>query len=113
PSISKTPLKGRAKAVLPCAHRATTVSSWGLCEQEGHLAIPLSPHRFVMWYGRGTRSPTMTIQAQFPDEQSVEGAFTRQPDAFLGWVTANGSSGYPATSGRYHLYVSWACPWAH
>ena len=36
----------------------------------------------------------MTIQAQFPDEQSVEGAFTRQPDAFRDWVTANGSSGY-------------------
>ena len=55
----------------------------------------------------------MTIKAQFPDEQSVEGAFTRQPDAFTGWVTANGNSGYPAASGRYHLYVSWACPWAH
>ena len=56
----------------------------------------------------------MTIQAQFPDEQSAEGAFTRQPDAFTGWVTANnGSSNYPAASGRYHLYVSWACPWAH
>ena len=26
----------------------------------------------------------MTIQAQFPDEQSIEGAFTRQPDAFTG-----------------------------
>ena len=55
----------------------------------------------------------MTIQAQFPDEQSVEGAFTRQPDAFRDRVTANGNSGYPAASGRYHLYVSWACPWAH
>jgi putative glutathione S-transferase len=55
----------------------------------------------------------MTIQAQFPDEQSAEGAFIRQPDAFQAWVTANGTSGYPAASGRYHLYVSWACPWAH
>ena len=56
----------------------------------------------------------MTIKAQFPDEQSIEGAFIRQPDAFTDWVTANnGSSGYPAASGRYHLYVSWACPWAH
>ena len=30
----------------------------------------------------------MSIQAQFPDEQSVEGAFTRQPDVFQSWVTA-------------------------
>ena len=55
----------------------------------------------------------MTIQPQFPDEQNPEGAFTRQPDRFRHWVTADGSSGYPAAPGRYHLYVSWACPWAH
>jgi putative glutathione S-transferase len=50
--------------------------------------------------------------AQFPDEQ-VEGSFVRQDDAFREWVTADGSSGYPAAAGRYHLYVSLACPWAH
>ena len=55
----------------------------------------------------------MEIQAQFPDEQSPTGEFTRQADAFRGWVTADGSSGYPSAAGRYHLYVSWACPWAH
>jgi hypothetical protein len=32
--------RGVAKVALDCAHRATTVSSWGLCEQEGHLAAP-------------------------------------------------------------------------
>jgi putative glutathione S-transferase len=46
-------------------------------------------------------------------EQSIEGEFKRQDDAFRGWVTADGRSGYPAEHGRYHLYVSWACPWAH
>jgi glutathionyl-hydroquinone reductase len=55
----------------------------------------------------------MTIHAQFPDEQTGEGEFERQPDAFRGHITANGHSGYPAEAGRYHLYVSWACPWAH
>jgi len=50
--------------------------------------------------------------AQFPDEQ-IDGAFARQEDAFTNWVTADGSSGYPAVAGRYHLYVSLACPWAH
>ena len=53
------------------------------------------------------------IHAQFPDEQSTAGEFLRQADAFRQWVTADGSSGYPAEPGRYHLYVSWACPWAH
>nr|MBI3612577.1 glutathione S-transferase family protein [Nitrospirota bacterium] len=55
----------------------------------------------------------MTTKAQFPDEQTREGAFKRQADALRGWVTEDGSSGFPAEKGRYHLYVSWACPWAH
>lgn len=55
----------------------------------------------------------MTVQAQFPDEQSAGGEFTRQADLFRNQVTADGSSGYPSAAGRYHLYVSWACPWAH
>ena len=55
----------------------------------------------------------MTAKAQFPNEQNDQGEFKRQQDTFRGWVTADGYSGYPAEPGRYHLYVSWACPWAH
>ncbi|MBV9056544.1 MAG: glutathione S-transferase family protein [Candidatus Eremiobacteraeota bacterium] len=54
----------------------------------------------------------MTAKAQFPQEQTDEGGFKRQEDAFRDWVTADGSSAYPVQSGRYHLYVSLACPWA-
>ena len=50
--------------------------------------------------------------AQFPDEQSDEGEFERQEDAFRDWVSTDGSTPYPVESGRYHLYVSLACPWA-
>lgn len=53
------------------------------------------------------------VKAQFPDEQSQDGEFVRQQDAFRNWVTADGRSGFPAATGRYHLYVSYACPWAH
>ena len=49
---------------------------------------------------------------QFPEEQSADGAFERQEDAFRDWVSADGSTAYPAVAGRYHLYVSLACPWA-
>jgi putative glutathione S-transferase len=55
----------------------------------------------------------MTMTAQFPDEHTGGGEFARQDDAFREWVRADGRSGYPALPGRYHLYVSWACPWAH
>ncbi len=46
-------------------------------------------------------------------ERADDGRFTRQDSRFRDWVTADGSSGFPAAAGRYHLYVSWACPWAH
>lgn len=55
----------------------------------------------------------MTAKSQFPHEQNDKGEFKRQEDIFRGWVTADGRYGYPAEPGRYHLYVSWACPWAH
>src|SRR5690349_10427354 len=39
--------------------------------------------------------------------------FRRQPSRFRDRVSVDGSTPYPAEPGRYHLYVSWACPWAH
>ena len=50
--------------------------------------------------------------AQFPKEQSESGEFHRQEDAFREWISADGSTPYPAVANRYHLYVSLACPWA-
>lgn len=41
------------------------------------------------------------------------GEFIRAAYRFQGRITADGSSGYPAGPGRYHLYISWACPWAN
>jgi glutathionyl-hydroquinone reductase len=47
------------------------------------------------------------------------GRFVRQASRFRNWVTPDGSpgpaseGGFPAEAGRYHLYVSLACPWAH
>ena len=45
--------------------------------------------------------------------QKSGGKFVRSAAAFRDWITADGSTGYKAESGRYHLYVSAACPWAH
>ncbi|PTB00836.1 MULTISPECIES: glutathione S-transferase family protein [Sulfitobacter] len=53
------------------------------------------------------------------DTESTGGKFERSTSKFRNWVTADGSagpsgkSGFQAQSGRYHLYVSYACPWAH
>ena len=53
------------------------------------------------------------------DSDSTKGRFVRQPTRFRNWVTPDGSpgptgqGGFAAEPGRYHLYVSLACPWAH
>jgi len=53
------------------------------------------------------------------DTKSTGGHFKRSEAGFRNWVTADGSAGpsgeagFKAASGRYHLYVSLACPWAH
>ncbi len=52
-------------------------------------------------------------------KKTPDGSFRRADTIFRNWVTADGSAGvsgkagFDAESGRYHLYVSYACPWAH
>jgi glutathionyl-hydroquinone reductase len=50
--------------------------------------------------------------APFPQEQAADGGFERQEDIFRDWVTGNLTSAHPVAAGRYHLYISLACPWA-
>lgn len=51
--------------------------------------------------------------------KAVKGEFVRSVSVFRNWVTKDGSAGpggeggFPAEPDRYHLYVSYACPWAH
>jgi putative glutathione S-transferase len=45
--------------------------------------------------------------------EGADGTFRRQASRFRGMVSGDGSTPHPAEPGRYHLYVSWACPWAH
>lgn len=53
------------------------------------------------------------------DTKKSGGKFVRTTTAFRNWITPDGSAGpsgadgFAAESGRYHLYVSYACPWAH
>jgi len=58
-------------------------------------------------------------QDKWYDTKSSGGKFERSAAQFRNWVTADGTAGpsgqagFKAESGRYHLYVSYACPWAH
>lgn len=56
---------------------------------------------------------------QWYDTKAANGHFKRSASQFRNWITADGSAGpsgvggFKAEAGRYHLYISHACPWAH
>ena len=50
---------------------------------------------------------------ELPQEAGKTGEFLRADSGFRDRVTADGSSGFKAEAGRYHLYVAHGCPWAH
>ena len=60
-----------------------------------------------------------TWKDEWYDTDKTGGAFVRSTAKFRNWITADGTpgptgeGGFEAESGRYHLYVSLACPWAH
>ena len=59
------------------------------------------------------------VEHRWHDTKSTGGRFKRTAPKFRNWVTPDGSAGpsgsggFAAARGRYHLYVSLACPWAH
>ena len=60
----------------------------------------------------------MVIDGKWVDDDqafrhAAGGAFVRPVSSFDGWVTADGSSGFKAEPGRYHLFLAPNCPWAH
>src|SRR4051812_22254760 len=57
--------------------------------------------------------PDHLIDRALLEPVGAGGRFQRQASTFREWVSADGSTPYPAETGRYHLYISWACPWAH
>jgi putative glutathione S-transferase len=103
----------------------------------GHLLLPIT-----ICIGRGpspcrcgVSPPTLTATAlemsmgllvegvwrddSFDKARMQDGRFVRPTTKFRNWITPDGSpgpsgeGGFPAETGRYHLYVSLACPWAH
>lgn len=59
------------------------------------------------------------LQDGWLDEERAQGEFVRKDSQFRNWITPDGApgptgeGGFRAEPGRYHLYVSYACPWAH
>jgi len=47
------------------------------------------------------------------DEQTSTGEFKRKEAAWRNWISSEPGAKFPPAKGRYHLYVAYACPWAH
>lgn len=76
--------------------------------------------RYTRVYLHTTHNIASTIRPYLPlllpshaQEEAKKGAFKRPATKFHDRITADGSTEYKAEAGRYHLYVAWACPWAH
>ncbi len=54
---------------------------------------------------------TWRTEDHFPTDD--DGSFVRKSSSFRSQVKADGSTPFTPEAGRYHLYVSYACPWAH
>jgi len=56
---------------------------------------------------------------QWHNTKETKGRYVRKPSIFRNWITVDGEAGptgkggFLAEKDRYHLYISWACPWAH
>ena len=56
---------------------------------------------------------------QWHNTKETQGRYVRKPSIYRNWITEDGTAGptgkdgFKAEKDRYHLYVSWACPWAH
>ena len=67
----------------------------------------------------GTASKRQLGSINVYETKETGGRFERKAPQFRNWITADGSAGpsgdagFVAEAGRYHLYVSYACPWAH
>jgi len=79
-----------------------------LTERASHVA-GVEDHVLAV---RGSLLSMQRPSASSPDREVAGGRFVRQTSRFTGRVTADGSSGFKAEPGRYHLYVARACPWS-
>lgn len=89
--------------VVLCRYLFLRVSENIFRLQKGFLSRQKNRYKYISF---------MAATSQFPIEATDAGEFERQEDAFREWISNDGSTPYPAVSGRYHLYVSLACPWA-
>jgi putative glutathione S-transferase len=78
---------------------------------KGTTLDPWLPHDRGLRFG--AEDLTSLGTEEDPNLRRRKGEWVRKRSAHRETITADGSSGYPAEAGRYHLYVALNCPWCH
>src|ERR1051325_11503581 len=92
--------------------------------RRGRSMSVASGPKALHWRKRTERTMGLLVEGVWRDDSHdtsrfKDGRFNRPTTKFRNWITPDGSpgpsgaGGFAAESGRYHLYVSLACPWAH
>ncbi|KAK9246099.1 glutathione S-transferase [Lipomyces tetrasporus] len=61
----------------------------------------------------GSAMSSQQKQGEILKWASTDGEFRRRPSSYRSFISREPGAQYPPEKGRYHLYISWACPWAH
>src|ERR1700692_3259945 len=87
----------------------------GYCGRRGGTSLCQRNRRFHFQSGgvMGVLIDGKWNDGELPQETSQSGQFKRVDSVFRDRITADGTSGFKAEPGRYHLYVAHGCPWAH
>lgn len=67
----------------------------------------------AIWCNYSTSTMSQNKKEDAKQDAEKKGEYVRQPSLYRNWISIDGSTGFKAEAGRYHLYVSYACPWAH
>src|SRR5215475_9292664 len=103
--------------------RAPAPTCWSRarpCSRAAATIAPISPPSAMPRRSRAGRRLKVGVliegawrDGELPQETGTGGEFRRADSRFRDRITADGSSGFKAEAGRYHLYVAHGCPWAH
>ncbi|XP_012572602.1 uncharacterized protein [Cicer arietinum] len=75
-------------------------------------SLLLPKYSFTLSLFSHNYKPIVEMARSSLDEISDTGAFKRSASTFRNFISRDPNSQFPAESGRYHLYISYACPWA-
>ncbi|PWY89026.1 ubiquitin-activating enzyme E1 [Aspergillus heteromorphus CBS 117.55] len=78
-----------------------------------HNSSILSAPPIVPSLTRNMATNTSKKITDWVDPKDKSGEFKRQTSTFRNWISSEPGAEFPPEKGRYHLYVSYACPWAH